>query len=84
MAGLRIESPLTSEQEELVNRIIGAAIEVSYKDIQISGQQLDLVVDRTVIVELKAVDQLSAIHQAQLLSYLKTTVSRLVCCLTLM
>jgi GxxExxY protein len=26
-----------------------------------------------VIVELKAVDQLSAIHQAQLLSYLKTT-----------
>jgi GxxExxY protein len=31
MAGLRIESPLTSEQEELVNRIIGAAIEVHSK-----------------------------------------------------
>ena len=28
MAGLRIESPLTNEQEELVSQIIGAAIEV--------------------------------------------------------
>jgi GxxExxY protein len=109
MAGLRIESPLTPEQEELISRIIGAAIEVhshlgpgfmekiyekalcrksslcnipfecqkainvSYKDIQITGQQLDLIVAGEVIVELKAVDHLSAIHEAQLMSCLKTT-----------
>ncbi len=34
-------------------------------------QRLDLVVDRLVIVELKAVERLDRIHQAQLLSYMK-------------
>jgi GxxExxY protein len=36
-----------------------------------AGYRLDLLVEDQVIVEVKAVDQLAPIHQAQLLSYLK-------------
>ena len=36
-----------------------------------TGYRLDLLVEGTVIVEVKAVDQLAPIHKAQLLSYLK-------------
>ena len=36
-----------------------------------AGYRLDLLVENSVIVEVKAVDQLVPIHQAQLLSYLK-------------
>ena len=35
------------------------------------GYRLDILVERMVIVELKAVEQLHPIHEAQLLSYLK-------------
>jgi GxxExxY protein len=35
-----------------------------------AGYRLDLVVDDEVVVELKSVDQLTALHQAQLLTYL--------------
>jgi GxxExxY protein len=35
------------------------------------GYRLDLLVERSVIVELKVVEQLSPIHAAQLLTYLK-------------
>jgi GxxExxY protein len=50
---------------------------VPYKDIQIEGQRIDLLVGGRVIVELKTVDAIAPIHQAQLLSYLKTTKLRL-------
>jgi GxxExxY protein len=50
---------------------------VPYKDIQIEGQRLDLLVGGRVIVELKAVEAIAPIHQAQLLSYLKATNLRL-------
>jgi len=36
-----------------------------------AGLRLDLVVDECVIVELKAVEQLLPVHEAQLLTYLK-------------
>ncbi len=52
-------------------------ITVPYKDILISGQRLDLLVGGQVIVELKAVDAIAPIHQAQLLSYLKAAELRL-------
>ncbi|HTQ38651.1 MAG TPA: GxxExxY protein [Pirellulales bacterium] len=56
--GLKVESqvPLPIEYD-------GITIEVGYR--------LDLVVEKQVIVELKAVEELHPIHQAQLLSYLK-------------
>jgi GxxExxY protein len=52
-------------------------IRVPYKDIQIEGQRLDLLVGGRVIVELKAVEAIAPIHQAQILSYLKATGLRL-------
>src|SRR5712692_6071523 len=44
---------------------------VPYKEIEITGQRLDLLVGHRVIVELKAVEAISPVHQAKLLSYLK-------------
>src|SRR3974390_1927510 len=45
---------------------------VVYKDVKLDcGYRLDLVVDDSVVVELKAIDQLAPIHDAQLLSYLR-------------
>lgn len=48
------------------------ALPVSYDGARIDvGYRIDLLVEGAVIVELKAVDDLLPIHQAQLLSYLK-------------
>ena len=47
------------------------ALPVAYRDVTIdAGYRLDLLVEHAVIVEIKAVDQLAPIHDAQLLSYL--------------
>ena len=47
---------------------------ISYKSVKLDcGYRLDLVVADQVIVELKAVDALLPIHDAQLLTYLKMT-----------
>jgi GxxExxY protein len=48
-------------------------IEVPYKQWLIPGHQIDLIVDGTVLVELKAVRKLRPIHRAQVVSYLKAT-----------
>jgi GxxExxY protein len=43
-----------------------------YRQVKLDcGYRLDLLVEDRVIVEVKAIDQLAPIHQAQLLSYLK-------------
>ncbi len=106
---LRVASALSEKHEQLINKVIGAAIEVHqklgpgflesiyeqalchelqlqgipfekqveiqvpYKEISIPGQRLDLIVDNFLILELKAVEAISLIHEAQLLSYLKST-----------
>ena len=45
---------------------------LEYKGVQLSSTyRLDLVVEKKVIVELKAVDILESIHEAQLLTYLR-------------
>jgi len=47
-------------------------IPIAYKDLRIDGAyRADLIVDRAVIVELKAVDQVLPVHEAQTLTYLK-------------
>ncbi len=47
-------------------------IPVLYKDIKLDcGYRVDLLVDRELIVELKSVDKILPIHQAQLLTYMK-------------
>lgn len=48
-------------------------ITVPYKTFSLSGQRLDLLVEGLLILELKAVDAIAPIHEAQLLSYLKST-----------
>lgn len=45
-------------------------IDVVYKGQRILGQRLDLVVDRRLILELKAVSHLEPVHASQLVSYL--------------
>ena len=45
---------------------------VVYREVQLDcGYRLDLVVEDLVIIELKAIEQLLPIHDAQLLSYLR-------------
>jgi GxxExxY protein len=44
-----------------------------------SGMRVDLLVDNLVIVEIKAVEKLAPVHQAQLLTYLKLSEKNLAC-----
>jgi GxxExxY protein len=47
-------------------------VPVVYKGVQLDcGYRIDLLVEETVIVELKSIDSILPIHLAQLLSYLK-------------
>jgi GxxExxY protein len=47
---------------------------IKYEKIQIeSGFRVDMIVDDLVIIENKTVERIAAIHQAQLLTYLKLT-----------
>jgi len=48
------------------------AIYVSYRGVDIPGQRVDLLVERVVVVELKAVRRFEDVHYAQVVSYLKT------------
>jgi GxxExxY protein len=50
---------------------------IEYDGIKLDGGlRMDLLVDGTVVVELKAVDDLQTVHEAQLLTYMKLTGSR--------
>ncbi len=46
---------------------------VKYKTWEIPGQRVDLIVGGVVLIELKAVPKVKALHRAQVLSYLRTT-----------
>jgi GxxExxY protein len=46
---------------------------VEYKGHPIGKKRLDFVIEGKLIIELKAVEQLSPLHKAQLLTYLKIT-----------
>ena len=51
---------------------------IVYKGISLdTGYRLDLLVERKILLELKAVDSLTPLHKAQLLSYLKLSGLRL-------
>jgi GxxExxY protein len=62
---------------ELTKRGLGIATEVEipiqYDGEPIGTHRLDLVVERSVLVELKAVEALSKAHYSQVRSYLKAT-----------
>ena len=45
---------------------------VEYKGIRLDcGYRIDMFVEDAIILELKSIDRLNAIHEAQLLSYMK-------------
>jgi GxxExxY protein len=47
---------------------------IRYEDVEIeAGFRADMIVDDTVLIENKTVDQIAPIHEAQLLTYLKMT-----------
>ena len=49
-------------------------IPMFYKGVRLEcGCQVDLIVNEEVIVELEAIEKVLAIHQAQLLTYMKLT-----------
>ena len=48
-------------------------IKVKYKGTEVGEYYADTVVESQVILEIKAVDSLQKIHEAQLLNYLKAT-----------
>ena len=55
-----------------IKALTQVGLPVIYDDVQLDvGYRIDLLVDDEVIVELKAVDEVSPIHEAQLLSYLR-------------
>ena len=61
---------------ELSNNVIPFQMEVGlpvrYKDVQLAcGYRIDLIIDSRLILELKCVDKLLPIHEAQLLTYMK-------------
>lgn len=63
-------------RHELIKRGLSVRSEVPvpvvYDGIKLeAGYKLDLVVEDTVVVELKAIEALAPIHQAQIISYLK-------------
>ncbi|MEM6553099.1 MAG: GxxExxY protein [Planctomycetota bacterium] len=59
-AGLRFES-----QKSLPLNYKGRQLDVGYR--------VDLIVERSLIVELKTVERIEPVHEAQLLTYLKLT-----------
>ncbi len=52
-------------------------VTVHYKGLPIEGQRVDMIVDPGVVLELKAVERLAPIHEAQLISYLRASGCRL-------
>lgn len=63
-------------RHELIKRGLSVTSEVPlpvvYDGIKLdAGYRLDMVVEDTVVVELKAIEALAPIHQAQIISYLK-------------
>jgi len=54
------------------------ALPVIYDDVRVdAGLKIDMLVERCVIVELKSVDTMHPVYEAQLLTYLKLTDYRL-------
>ena len=55
-----------------------APVSAEYKGLKFdAGYRVDLLVENKVVVELKAVERVLAVHEAQLLSYLRLTGNRL-------
>ncbi|MBN3871902.1 GxxExxY protein [Nostoc sp. JL33] len=56
-----------------IPHVVEKSVTVNYKGHEVGKGRLDFLVANCLIVELKAVQNLAAIHEAQVLSYLKMT-----------
>jgi GxxExxY protein len=66
-----LHSELEEQQLSVRRQMV---VPLTYKGRQLSSiYRLDLLVERTVIIEVKAVEKLGAIHLAQMLTYLRHT-----------
>lgn len=50
-----------------------APIEVRYKDVVVGDFRADILVEKRIIIELKAVSEIHPVHEAQLVNYLNAT-----------
>lgn len=48
-------------------------VEVFFKGVQVGEYRLDMVAERKIVLELKAVSELNGVFEAQVLSYLKAS-----------
>lgn len=54
--------------------LVQASIPIQYKNIRLEcGYRLDFLIDDCLIVELKSVEKILKVHEAQILTYLKLT-----------
>ncbi|MBI4232662.1 GxxExxY protein [Candidatus Peregrinibacteria bacterium] len=53
------------------------AVDVVYKGKKIRGQKLDFIVERSIVIEIKSIEYLGKIHEAQLITYLRFSKKRL-------
>lgn len=60
-----------------IDHVQQAPVPIQYKGQSLGDLRLDILVEDTVVIELKAVDRMDPVFQAQLLSYLKITGKRL-------
>jgi GxxExxY protein len=65
-----LEFELTDRGHEVTREV---SIAISYKGRHVTWQRLDLVVDRRIIVEVKATEKLAPTAEQQLLSYLRAS-----------
>lgn len=68
------ENALVSELEQMNLSVLQqASIKVFYNGKEVGDYFADLIVENSVIVELKSVENILSIHEAQLLNYLEAT-----------
>jgi len=71
-----VYQPCMAHEFSLRNMLFGQQIPlaVEYKGVRLDcGYRIDFVVENKVILELKAVEMILPVHEAQLLTYLKLT-----------
>ncbi|HMO13432.1 MAG TPA: GxxExxY protein [Pirellulaceae bacterium] len=55
-----------------INIELQLALPVHYKDVRLDcGYRIDILIEKQLIVELKSVEEIRGIHEAQLLTYMK-------------
>ncbi len=69
--------PIPPETERVAKVVVNAAFQVHKEMCLDVGLRLDMLVEKQVLVELKAVEAMIPLFDAQLLSYLKLTKQRL-------